>query len=57
MLNLESELDSRRALTCEAQRAMRAELNGLREQIKNVSKEFNVTEVENEALTKEVGSP
>lgn len=57
MLQLESALDSRRALLCEAQRAMRAELNGLRDQLKNVSKEFNDAEADIERIKKEVGTP
>ncbi|XP_026324306.1 uncharacterized protein LOC113233400 [Hyposmocoma kahamanoa] len=57
VLQLESELDSRRALLCEAQRAMRAELNGLRDQLKNVSKEFNDAEADIERIKKEVGTP
>lgn len=40
LFSLESEADSARALTHEAERAMRAELSALREQITQVSKEL-----------------
>ncbi|XP_022829083.1 uncharacterized protein LOC111358254 isoform X2 [Spodoptera litura] len=40
LMTMENEVDSARALTCEAERAMRAELSALREQIAEVSKEL-----------------
>uniref|UniRef100_UPI00311ABD92 uncharacterized protein LOC110370601 n=1 Tax=Helicoverpa armigera TaxID=29058 RepID=UPI00311ABD92 len=40
LASIQNEADSARALTCEAERAMRAELSGLREQIAQVSKEL-----------------
>lgn len=39
-MSLENEADSARALTHEAERAMRSELSGLREQIAQVSNEL-----------------
>nr|ADH16742.1 SMC domain protein [Heliothis subflexa] len=54
--SIQNEADSARALTCEAERAMRAELSGLREQIGQVSKELLQEDELNVRIKEEVNN-
>ncbi|XP_038209551.1 uncharacterized protein LOC119830563 [Zerene cesonia] len=54
VLSLESEVDSTRGLTIEAERAMRSELSALKEQITDVSKQLLLEEADNNRIKAEL---
>lgn len=56
MLHIESELESARSLTHEAERAMRAELAGLKDQVSELSKQLLKEDAESELIKELVSS-
>lgn len=54
LTNMDTEVNSARALTLETERALRAELNCLRQQITQISNQLLDAETENSAIQVEV---